>query len=102
VKENSGELEIKVRSDTPPNRLAGSIYSAFVEGKNIVLTAIGPVPISQAIKAVYLANRFLAPHGVLLAIVPSMSSRNIVDKATHEEMPWVVTFLRLENIRERK
>lgn len=91
-------LEIKVRSSTPPNQLAGSIYAAYMEGKEIVLSAIGPVPISQALKAVCVCNRYLAPKGVILAIIPTLLTRPIIDKQTNESVQWVVSLLRLRNV----
>lgn len=94
----SNTLEIRVKASTHPNKLAGSIFAAFMEGRDIVLTAIGPVPISQAYKAVVVANRYLAPKGVMLAIIPGLSSRPIFDKESGTTVQWVVAFFTLRDI----
>lgn len=88
-------LEIRVSSGTPCNGLAQSIVNAFEEGREITLSAIGPVPTGQAVKAVAVANRTLAPRGVMLVVVPSLVTRELVDKETHLPTPWVVCLLRI-------
>jgi stage V sporulation protein S len=92
------DFEIRVSGGTDPNRLAGSISAAFSEGKEVVLCTIGPGPTNQAVKAVCVANRFLASQGVLLGIIPGLCTRLILDKESQREIPWVVTILRLKNI----
>jgi stage V sporulation protein SpoVS len=88
-------IEIRVSAGTQCNGLALSILAAFTEGKEVSLSAIGPVPTSQAVKAVAVANRTLAPRGAMLVIVPSLVTRDIVDKDTHGPVPWVVCVMRL-------
>lgn len=91
-------IEIRVSSKTGCNDLAASIVIAFGEGKEILLSAIGPVPVAQAFKAVCVANRQLASRGVVFAIIPGLITKQIMDKATAQEVPWVVSVLRLRNI----
>lgn len=92
-------LEIKVSQKTPCNSLAGSIVNAWNEGKEIVLSAIGPVPISQAYKAVCVANRALASRGVILIIVPGLVMKDMPDlKNPGQLVPWVVARMRLRDL----
>lgn len=91
--------EIRVSSSTPCNSLAGSIVAAYAEGKELTLSAIGPVPVATAVKAVCVANRTLAPQGVVLCIVPGLITRDIIDtRANGEKRPWVITMMRLRNL----
>lgn len=90
-------LEIKVKSSTDPNQLAASIVAAYDEGKDVTLLAIGPIPVSQAVKSVHVSNRYLASRGIMLVIVPGMENRLIYDRATDKKIPWIVITLRLEN-----
>lgn len=92
-------LEIKVRAKTHCNDLAGSIVAAWNEGKEIVLSAIGPVPVSQAIKAVCVANRGLASRGVILIIIPGLVMKEMPDlENPGKTVQWVVTKMRLKDL----
>lgn len=93
-------IEIKVSAKTSCNALGMSIVAAYNEGKEIVLSAIGPVPVSQAMKAVCVANRSLASKGIVLCIIPGLITRVIFDKHSSQEMPWVIAIMRLRNVLE--
>jgi stage V sporulation protein SpoVS len=92
---DSGLLEIRVSAKTAANSLAASICAAYNEGREIMLSAIGPMPVAQAFKAVCVANRTLASKGVMLAIIPGLITRDIHDKESNAEIPWVVSTLKL-------
>lgn len=99
MSDESQTKEIRVSSSTPCNSLAGSIVAAYGEGKEITLSAIGPQPVTTAVKAVCVANRTLAPQGVMFCIIPGLITRQIVDaRADGEKRPWVITLLHLRNI----
>lgn len=92
------ELEIKVSAKTHCNDLAGSIVAAWNDRKDIVLSAIGPVPVSQAYKAVCVANRSLASRGVVLAIIPGLVMKDMPDLAKPGgTVQWVVSKMRLRD-----
>lgn len=91
-------LEIKVSAKTPCTALAGSIVNAYREGRDITLTAIGPVPVAQAVKAIVIANRSLFQGGTVLVPIVALITRQISDKRTGQTVPWVVTTLRLLNL----
>ena len=94
-------LEIKVSKTTHCNNLAASIVNAYTQGKNIVLSAIGPVPVSQAYKATAIANRALVSRGIVLCIMPTMVMKDMPAlEPPHEPVPWVVARMRLINMME--
>lgn len=95
------KLEIKVSSSTDPNALGGSIVAAYREGKQVFLCAIGPIPVATSYKGVVVANRILAPMGTLLAIIPGLVTREIMDRHTQKLTPWIVSLMRLRNILDR-
>jgi len=91
-------LEIKVSAKTHCNDLAGSIVAAWNDKKDIVLSAIGPVPVSQAYKAVCVANRALASRGVILTIIPSLVMKDMPDlEKPGQTVQWVVAKMRLRD-----
>lgn len=103
MEETSGSIEIRVRATTQCNALAGSVVAAYSTGKRVVLSAIGPLPVTTAVKAVSIANRTLAPRGIMLGLIPALVTRSLPDQ--HEpasaERPWVVTLLTLVNLLDR-
>lgn len=91
-------LEIKVSAKTHCNDLAGSIVAAWNDKKDIVLSCIGPVPISQAYKAVCIANRGLASRGVMLVIIPGLVMKDLPDHDNPgKTVQWVVSKMRLRD-----
>lgn len=70
-------VELRVGGGTAPKSLAGSIANNLNEGKTVSLTAIGHQAIGQAIKAVGIANSYVAAHGYQLAILPSFEVKHI-------------------------
>jgi len=94
-------IDIRVSTKTNPQALAGSISAAFSDGKDIRLYAIGPFPISQAFKAVCIANRALAPRGVMLGIIPGLETKELMDRESNQPVPWVISVMRLIDILSR-
>lgn len=91
-------LEIRVSSSTACNALAASIVAAYSEGREVSMSAIGPVPISTALKAVCVANRHLASRGVILSVLPGLVTRAIIDTRNDgKERDWVIMVMRLRN-----
>lgn len=92
------DFEIKVGAKTHPQALAASIVAAYTEGKRVRIIAIGPFPVAQAFKAVCIANRTLASRGVMLCILPGLETRQIIDRATEQPVPWVISTMQLSNL----
>lgn len=63
-----------VSSSTPVTKLGSAIAHGVYAGKSVTLRAIGPGPISQAMKALATANGFTSPRGFDLASRPSFTS----------------------------
>lgn len=90
-------LEIKVRATTHCNDLANSIVAAWKSGKEITVSAIGPVPVATAVKAICVANRYLISGGVLLVALPGLIMKPIKDQSTGAVIDMTVTVLKLRN-----
>lgn len=71
------EVELRVGGGTAPKSLAGSIANNLNEGKRVSLTAIGHQAVGQAIKAVSIANSYVASHGYQLSVYPSFEVKQI-------------------------
>jgi stage V sporulation protein SpoVS len=92
-------LEIKVSAKTHCNDLAGSIVAAWGDRKDIILSCIGPVPISQAYKATCVANRALASRGVVLVIIPGLVMKDMPSlDEPGKTVQWVVAKMRLKDL----
>lgn len=57
----------KIKNSTEVGKLAGAIASAIREEREVELRAMGAGAVNQAIKAIAVANGFLAPTGVNIA-----------------------------------
>ena len=86
-----GKLEIKVGTTTNPERLSQSIILATAEGLEIVIAAIGPAAVAQAVKAVAIANK----KGETFLIKPWLADREIKDADSGQAILLVVTMLGL-------
>lgn len=85
----SGQLKaIMVSGTTNPKQLAGSIMEEIrqaLDGSparvpNLSMHAIGHQAVGQAIKAVPIANQFLASRGLVLLVLPSFEDRQITSE----------------------
>lgn len=65
------KVVLKCKASTDASKLAGSIYSTYVESKEITLRVIGAGALNQAIKAAIICNRFLAKNGITVHLKPS-------------------------------
>ena len=64
---------LKVSSKSIPNSVAGALAGVLREKGSAEIQAIGAGAINQAIKAVAIARRFVAPSGVDLICIPSFT-----------------------------
>lgn len=73
---------LRCKSSTDANKLAGSIYSAYVNAPEeaLLLRVIGAGSLNQAIKAVIISNKFFIKKGLVVDVHPSfqeVSDNNI-------------------------
>jgi stage V sporulation protein S len=62
------ELRVAARTSTP--ELAAAISHAIYDGKTVVLRAIGAGAVNQAVKAIVVAQGYVAQRGLVLATRP--------------------------------
>lgn len=74
------EQELRVAAGTGTHVLATSIVKNFEEGKRVVLSCIGVKSQSQALKAVAVANGYVAPKGFVFVMLPSFHVTRFPDK----------------------
>lgn len=92
-------MTIRVSASVHVAQLARRIVEAVDEGCDVDLRAIGPFPVAAAVKAVCIANGTFGGRGSLLGLLPGMAQQAIEDKATGGTTFWVVTSLRVMEIR---
>jgi stage V sporulation protein S len=62
---------IRVATKSRPTAVAGAIAAAVRESNEARVQAIGPLAVNQAIKAIAVANGYLAPDGLAVVCVPT-------------------------------
>lgn len=65
------ETVIRVSADSTPNRVAGAIAKAIRGQQSAEARAIGPNAVNQMVKAIALAQRYVAPEAIQIYCVPS-------------------------------
>ncbi|MGB4412128.1 MAG: stage V sporulation protein S [Atribacterales bacterium] len=80
VVNNERVQKMRVSSESQPKAVAGAIAGAIREGKDVVVSAIGAGATNQAIKSIAIANGFLAPNGIRLAVIPGFDTSEIDGK----------------------
>ena len=102
---------IQVAGTTSPKALAGSISEEFRQGldrkdasgnpsptiPSLSLHAIGHQAVCQGVKAVPIANGFLAARGIILTVLPTFEDKECVDE-TNPALKVTRTVLRLRLI----
>lgn len=66
--------ELRVASKTPTPELAAAISHAVYDGKKVVLRAIGAGAVNQAVKALVVAQGYVAQRGISLVNRPGFLS----------------------------
>ena len=64
---------LKVSSKSKPNSVAGALANAFREKQTVEIQAVGAGSLNQAIKAIAIARRYVAPTGKDLICIPAFS-----------------------------
>jgi stage V sporulation protein S len=63
-----------VKSSSSAASLASAISHAVYDGKRVTLRAIGAGAVNQAMKAIAIANSFVAPRGIVLDCRPGFTT----------------------------
>lgn len=56
-------VTLRVKTQSVPNKIASAIVGMTKEGKSVVLQGIGNGALGQAVKAIAIANKFVAKDG---------------------------------------
>jgi stage V sporulation protein S len=75
----SNEAVLRVKSSSSAASLASAISHAVYDGKRVTLRAIGAGAVNQAVKAIAIANSFVAPRGIVLDCRPGFTTVNTPD-----------------------
>jgi stage V sporulation protein SpoVS len=68
---------LKVKSDTPVKKLAGSIILSLQDNTSVDMHCVGPHTVNQAVKATIIARSMAVVHGYDLCITPSFDEINL-------------------------
>lgn len=72
---------LKVKGTTSPQDLAGAIAKYItLDKKDVEIVAIGAGAISQAVKGIILARRFVSSSGIDLVVIPAFEGLTIEGK----------------------
>lgn len=70
-------VNLKIRNDSEPQKVAGAIVAYLKEGKRIELQAIGAGAVNQAVKSVATARGYVAQLGINLSCIPAFTDVEI-------------------------
>lgn len=62
---------LKVKNNSPVNKVAGAVAEMVREGKQVEVHAIGAGALNQAVKALATARGYVASNGIDLYFVPA-------------------------------
>jgi len=72
---------LRVKNSTVPQDLAGAIAKYLtIDKQDVEVVAIGAGAISQAVKGIILARRFVSSNGIDLVVIPAFETLEIQDK----------------------
>lgn len=71
---------LKVKSSSNPNSVAGAMTGAIRKGNAVEIDAIGAGAVNQTMKAIAIANGFVAPMGKTIICVPAFEEFEIDGK----------------------
>lgn len=78
--QNSAALMLKVAARSHPAMVAGAVASIMRKGSPVTMQAIGAAAVNQAVKAVAIAQTYLASDGIAIACTPSFLTLQIDDQ----------------------
>ena len=64
---------LKVAASSPPATLASAIAHAVYDNKPVTLRAVGAGAVNQAVKAIAIANAYVAPRNIVLSCRPGFA-----------------------------
>lgn len=64
---------LKVAASSPPGTLASAIAHAVYDGQEPTLRAVGAGAVNQAVKAIAIAQAYVAPRGITLTCRPGFT-----------------------------
>ncbi|HEV2354344.1 MAG TPA: stage V sporulation protein S [Puia sp.] len=73
------ETILRVKGSSPANALASAISYGIYDGKTVTLRAIGAAAVNQAMKAVAIAQGYVAPRGLVLYTRPGFTDVKMPD-----------------------
>ena len=71
---NLNEVLLKVKSSSSAANLAAAIANNIYEANDVILRAIGAAAVNQSMKAVAIANGYVAPRGIRLVVLPGFTT----------------------------
>lgn len=79
VDEEGGRTILRVKSDSSAASLASALSHAVYDSKKVSLRAVGAGAVNQGIKAIAIANSFVAPRGIVLSCRPGFTTVRMPD-----------------------
>lgn len=76
---NHNEVLLKVKSSSSATNLAAAIANNAYAHENIILRAIGAAAVNQSMKAIAIANGYVAPRGMRLLTLPGFTTVSMPD-----------------------
>jgi stage V sporulation protein S len=70
---------LKVAASTPAGTLASAIAHAVYDGTPVTMRAVGAGAVNQAIKALAIAQSYVAPRGIILSCRPGFTEVTMPD-----------------------
>ena len=70
---------LKVAASSPPATLASAIAHAVYDKKPVTLRAVGAGAVNQAVKAIAIAQAYVAPRGITLTCRPGFADVTMPD-----------------------
>lgn len=81
---------LKVSSKSNPNSVAGAIVGTIKEEGKAEVQVVGAGALNQAIKAIAIARRFVAPAGMSLICIPAFTEVNMNGENDHTAIKLIV------------
>lgn len=73
------EEVLRVKGSSPAAALASAISYGVYDGQTVTLRAIGAAAVNQAVKAIAIAQGYVAPRGLVLYTRPGFTDVNMKD-----------------------
>ena len=70
---------LRVKGGTSPVSLASVVAHSVYAGEPVILRAIGPGPVNQAIKAIIIAQSYVGAKGHRLSVIPGFADVEMDD-----------------------